>query len=319
VDVLKTRAELGGISPDINNPNHFKLVSVYRNVDAQVSPSDELAGGITVTDGPFSIITTWLFDEKPVTTEGLRIIFTRNCDKFERDTYANATDFSNFTGCPDNNILFGPSDWVSDRGIGAGYFVPLESVDNTNLPIDNVKEAHIGTAANNNANVYAAVDLGRHHDIDTDTDLFELIALTPSQSEFNTGSVLFSSDNTDDPNQVNWAGTSSNARWIRFVTNATQKFEDRATDSVISKTSGLETIFVDTIPQAEVYQARIYPNIGTTLFPTEGYNSSWDDLGTTLSDNKTSTSIFYSDYPIIALDLGTKYLISNDASVIRSH
>jgi len=40
-------------------------------------------------------------------------------------------------------------------------------------------------------------------------------------------------------------------------------------------------------------------------------------LGTTLSDNKTTTFIYGSDYPIIAFDLGKEYIIANDTDVLR--
>lgn len=311
-EVLRTKADLG-INPDINNPNHFKIAGVFRNVDAEASPSS--------VDGvpPFSpetILTTWLLTDGPVTTEGIRIMFTRNCDKLERNTHPNTTAFSNLTGCPPDNQTGASFNFLSKWGLAVTYFVPLESTNNTNLPIDNVQETHVETVDNSRTNVYAAVNLGRHHDINIDTDLFELISTTPSQSEWNVSSVLFSGNTTDNPNEVVWAGSSSNAKWIRFTSNATVEWEDQATLREESISQSLIGI-VDQIPQAILNQARIYPNLATTLFSTEGYNTSWQDLGTDLTDNKTSTFINYSDFPIIALDLGRTYIIDNDASVIR--
>ena len=322
IELLKTTSELGGVTPDINNPLHYKMGDVYRNIDAESRPDDELNGSASNSDGPWSKVTTWLFAEKPVKAEGLRISFVLNCDKFERDIYTSdphapvgATDFAAATGCPPDNQI-SPNDFLSDRGIGVGYFVPLESVGLTSLPVDNVQETHIGDADNPLGTTYVAVDLGRRYDIEINSDLFELIASTPSQSQFNVGTVAYSANEVDDPNQVVWDGGSSNARWIRFVTSATIKFEDPAL--LESSTQGTSRAFVDSIPQARLNQVRIYPDITKTLIPTVGYNSSWDDLGTTLSDNRTITFVYYSDYPVIALDLGRDYLISNSTTPIRN-
>jgi hypothetical protein len=311
VEVLRTEADLGE-PPDLNNPNHFVVAQAYRNVGPEIQPTT-IQGSASSSNGPFSRITTWLFNT-PVNTEGMRIMFTRNCDRFERNSHASNVIFGQVTGCPnDNNLLL--FEWSSNLGIGVGYFVPLESVGYTDLPSDNVIETHIGSSNNTATQTYVAVDLGRHYAIDTSSELFELIATTPSQSEFNTTSVLFSADNTDDPNAVVWTGTSANARWIRFVTNASEQWEDPAT--VLETAQPGQLLFVDTLPQAQLNQARIYPDITKVSFPTEGYNSEWQDLGTMLSDNKVSTSIFGSDYPVIALDLGKKYIISNDTDVVR--
>ncbi len=315
VEVLKTAAELGE-EPDLNNPLHFKEVGRWRSGDARVSPTS-LGGTPSISDGPWSRVSTYLLPDGVVSTQGMRLMLTRNCDKFERDTHANSTDFANVTGCPpDNNaIIF---DWQSSRGIGAGYFIPLEKADNTDLPLDNVREfqrAGSDTEVGVGQNIYAAVDLGRHHDIDTSTELFELIADTRTQSVWNVTSVLFSDTDTSDPNQVIWAGSSSNARWVRFQTGSESQFEDSGNVSVSDSSSTVNE--VEFTPQAIINQARIYPDITTTLFPTEGYNSEWVDLGTSLSDNKTSTSVLGSDFPIIVLDLGNKYVIANDTDVIR--
>ncbi len=310
-EALKTKAELGE-DPDINNPNHFKLVRRFRNVGAESSLST-INGNPAFS--PETKLTTWLLETEPITTEGIRIMFTRNCDRFERETHANSSAFAALTGCPADNQISG-SDFISRYGLSVTYFVPLESIGNTNLPIDNTQETHIGNDDNTRTNTYAAVDLGRHHNINLDTDLFELIATAPSQSEWNVATALFSGDDTDDPNLVVWAGSSSNAKWIRFTTNATIEWEDQALLRVESIAQN-DIIFVEEIPQATLNQARIYPNVNVTLFPTEGYNSTWQDLGLSLSDNKTATSINYSDFPIIALDLGRPYIIDNDTGVIR--
>lgn len=312
VEVLRKESDLGE-PPDINNPNHFVVAQIYRNVDAETAPTNELNGTISTSNGPWSIITTWLFDT-PIETEGIRLMLTRNCDRFERQTHANSTIFNQVTGCPPDNILVGV-DFISNLGIGVGYFTPLESVQHNNLPIDNIRETHIGSADNTSSNIFVAVDLGRHHAIDLSTSLFELIASTPTQAEFNTTSVVFSADDTDDPNQVVWAGSSDNARWIRFLTGGSIKWEDA--ELLFTTSQGNNNLFIDVIPQAQLNQARIYPDITKLSFPTEGYNSEWADLGTTLSDNRTSTFIYGSDYPVIALDLGRKYLIANDTDVLR--
>ncbi len=319
VDVLKTKAELGE-EPDLNNPTHFKLIDSWRNIDPRISPSS-FRGAISSSKAPWSRVSTFLFSEGPVSTQGLRVIFTRNCDKFERDTHANSTLFNQITGCPDDNQLFS-FDWLSDRGVGVAYFVALESTNNTDLALDNVREFQFpeglsGSTSENTGSTFAAVNLGRRHDIDTSTELFELVASTSSQGDWNVSSVLFSEDSTDDPNQVVWAGNSSKAKWIRFKDLGSDEFEDRA--DLEDTTSNTSTPKIDEIPQATINQARIYPDITTTLVATDGHNSEWVDLGTNLSDNKTSTFIVGSDFPVIALDLGTKYVIDDDSVIRKRH
>ncbi len=312
VEVLKTQAELSGDVPDININEHFKIATVYQNVDAELGPGTDIVG--TPFNGPTSIITTWLFEDNAITTRGMRLVFLTNCDRFERAAHANASAFSSDTGCPsDNQVL--SNDWISDRGIGVSYFVPLESVGITTLPTDNIQETHITTAPNPSGNVFIAVDLGRIHAIDISSELFELIAATPSQTEFNLGTVDFSATDTDDPNLVQWTSGSSNARWVRFTTAASVKFEDSG--SLLETTGSPNNVRVEKIPQAILNQARIYPDITKTLFHTVGYNSEWTDLGTNLSDNLTSTSIVGNDFPVIALDLGKDYIIANDTDVLR--
>ncbi len=321
-DVLSTKDELGGIDPDINNNDHFKTVKIFTKIDPLSEPTT-VNGSLSDTDGPWSKITTWLFDGAPVRTEGLRVRFTVCCDKFERDEYPpnGSPDFGNVdfalaTGCPSDNS-FSFFAWNSDLGIGAGFFTPLESVGNSDLPIDNVIEHNIGSGNHPSGNMYIAVDLGRRHNISIEEDLFELIASTPSQNEFNVGSALFSKDDTSDPNQVVWAGNSADARWIRFISTGVSEFEKL--DSLVNSDASSSELYVESIPQSTVSQARVYPDLLTTLGPgpTSGYNSSWKDLGITVADNKTVTNIFYSDHPIIAIDLGRRYIINNDSTIFR--
>ena len=315
VEILRTAVELGE-EPDLNNNNHFKDVGSWRSLDPRPS-SDSLGGVASQSDGPFSRVSTFLLPDGIVSTRGMRIIFSRNCDRFERATHANSTAFAAVTGCPPDNQLSG-FDWLSDFGIGAGYLIPLEAANNTDLPLDNVREfqrAGSSSEVGSGQTIYTAVDLGRLHDIDVGSDLFELISDAPTQSTWNTGSVLFSSDSTADPNQVVWAGSSSNARWIRFSSTSEDEWEDSS--NVSNSESSSSVLEVEFTPQSILNQARIYPNLATTLIFGAGYNAAWSDLGTFLSDNKTSTFISGSDFPVIALDLGKKYIIANDTDVVR--
>ncbi|KKL15817.1 hypothetical protein LCGC14_2501800, partial [marine sediment metagenome] len=271
---------------------------------------------------PNGRIQTWLFDE-PVTTEGMRVEFIVNCDHFERAVHSNRFNFKSattakgldisgknpwnedpldadvglgFSGCPNNNQFSpNPNEWISDLGIGISYFTALEIIDRNTLPLSN--ECENQNYLQNNLmpepsfpTVYAAVDLGRHHHIDTDDDLFELIADTRDQTTWNTGTFLFSEDDVDDPNEVVWAGAASNARWVRFLSTSTDDFEAfvqtfEFAGSINSSTS------IDFLPQSTIRAARIYPALTTALFSTEGYNSSWEDLGSTLTDNRNDTFI----------------------------
>jgi len=322
VEILRTKAELG-VDPDLNNPDHFRTESSeWRSLDPRPAPTT-LNGSASSSDAPWSTVSTFLLEDGPVSTQGLKIMFTRNCDRYEREyaIYNNSSQFSALTGCPPDNVLSGATfDFVSVRGIGVSFFVPLEASDNSDLPIDNVREFQVpqgvsGAGSANTGTIYAAVDLGRHFNIDLSPELFELIATTPTQSQWNLGSVLFSSEDTDDPNLVTWVGSSSNAKWIRFSDLGTSSFEDA---TLFQNDDGLLAgLAVDEIPQATINQARIFPDIRTTLFATEGYNSEWVDLGTTLSDNKTTTFISGSDFPIIAFDLGKEYILANDTDVVR--
>lgn len=319
VEVLKTKIELGGIDPDLNNETHFKQVMVYTNTGPWDGSSSTLRAETTSSfTAPAGLILTWLFDT-PQTTEGIRIVLTTNCDRFEIppfDTNSNGsigvTEFAAFTlasTCPDNGSS--PNTFFCSDAIGASFFQPLESVGIDTLPVDNVR------IANRTGNVFAAVDLGRRHNINTDGGLFELVAQTASQSEWGVNLVSFSNTDTDDPNSVIWGGGSADARWIRFGTAATEKYENPASLEKSSFISNSSPAVID-IPQSSLTEARIYPVLTQYLIPLDGYNSSWTPLGTVITDNNNLTSISYRDYPVIALDLGKSYLLSNESTVFRA-
>lgn len=320
IEALKTRDELGGVAPDINNETHFKLVQLKRGTGPFDNPNAELLGeGNQISRGPSGRFLTWLFDA-PVLTEGLRLVFTTVCDIFELQAFGgttsvtppNFTDFEAYSSCPDNfttGVGFSCS-----HGTGAAMFQPLESIGIATLPIDNVRETDYAGST-----IYAAVDLGRRYSIETNSDLLELVADTDSQSEWTTGGILYSNTETTDPNAVVWGNTSAtNARWIRFQCTATEKYEipSQLVDSSFP-TGSLSQIEVINLPQAILKQARIYPSLTTALIPTQGLNARWQDLGTTLTDNSNTTFINYSDYPVIAVDLGKAYLLSNESTIFR--
>lgn len=318
IEVLKTKAELGGVGPDLNNPAHGKVVRAYAAQGPFDQPSSLTAD--SSFDAPNSAVTTWLFEDGPVSTEGIKMMFTRNCDLFEMQAFdfdssgsvtgAEFTAFNSVSTCPAN---LGASAFDSNLGIGVSFFVPLESRDITSLPIDNAKEHNEG-----NSTIFVAVDLGRVYDIDTSSDLFELVATTVSQSEWIATTSVYSATDTDDPNQVVWGGSSSNARWIRFSCPAVNEFEPE--DQLVDAANAASSFGrVSSIPQSTLLLARIYPRIQTNLFPTIGYNTNWKDLGTILTDGRNDTFIFYSDFPVIALDLRRKYLLNADSTVFRNN
>jgi len=325
LEVLKTRDELGGITPDINNPAHAKIARAYESQGPFAAP-DSITATATTFEAPISIVTTWLFEDGPIRTEGIKIIFTRNCDRFEVEVFdptpdlsaisssvtgADFTAFTNETTCPDN-FLSGTA-FTSFNGIGVSFFVPLEAKNITNLPLHNVKE-HNET----NVIMFAAVDLGRVHEIDTQDDLFELVATTVDQTQWIAATATFSETDTDDPNLVQWTGGSARVRWIRFSCPAVDEFEPE--DQLIDGTNiPTEDGRVSSIPQSTITQARIYPKIQQTLFTTIGYNSSWQDLGNTISDTRNDTFILYSDFPVIAVDLRKPYLLNNDSTIFRAN
>ena len=328
--------------PDFPEP--YPATGPWNDSPSAISITDASTAGI-----PYNRIQTWLFDE-PVTTEGLRVEFVVNCDRFEREVYGSSAAFEDGTaavgvdisgkvpwnqdprdadvglglsGCPRDNELFG-SDFSSDFGIGISYFTALEIIDNHTPPLSNEVESQNYLPWDDMSTpalplVYVAIDLGRHHHIDTDSDLFELIADTRDQSTWNTGSVLFSASDESDPNEVVWGGSVANARWIRFSSTSTDDFEAFVQTF---NDAGAVTIqdTIDFLPQATIRAARIYPTLTTTLFPTEGYNSDWDDLDSTLTDNRNDTFIYYSDHPVIAMDFGRPYIIEpTSTSAVSNH
>lgn len=315
IEVLKTKSELGGQEPDVNNNSHFKVVRQVSSLIKDAGPA-QLEINSNVFGGASSKITTWIFDE-PVSTEGIRLVFTLNCDVFERQNFPDFSSFNAFTGCPDNT-LFG-TDFVTTQGIYVSMVTPLESLGRTSLPVDDVPDRELTDGINaeggDGGTVYTAVDLGRHFDVETDSDLFELVAQTISQTAWPTNAV-FSGDDTDDPNLVSWAGSSNFARWIRFSAPSSPggEFEQE----VRSFTGGLGSVSygIENLPQGILTQARVYPRLQTAGIPLEGPNHLWKDLGDILTDNRTTTFINYSDYPIICLDLGRDYLLKQSSSAI---
>ncbi|KKN30272.1 hypothetical protein LCGC14_0835700, partial [marine sediment metagenome] len=329
---------LGNIG-DPNLPEPYPATGPWGFGPSAFSSSDAATQGAV-----WGKIQTWLFDE-PVTTEGMRVEFIINCDHFERAVWGSSSAFKTGTtalgvdisgknpwnedpsdanvgigesGCPADNQAF-TFDWVSDLGVGISYFTALEITDSNTLPLSNEVESQHYLPNRTNITdptfptVYAAVDLGRHHHIDTDDDLFELVADTRDQTTWNTGTFLFSDDDVDDPNEVVWGASVDNVRWLRFVSTSTDDFEAfvqtfESAGSINSSTS------IDFLPQSTIRAARIYPALTTALFPTEGYNASWDDLGSTLTDNRNDTFIYYSDYPVIAMDFGKEYILEDTST-----
>lgn len=314
IEVLKTKSELGGVDPDINNNEHFNIVRRVRSLVREQTP-EELSVSQGFPTGGFggarSKITTWLFDG-PVFTEGLRIVYLMNCDAYEREEYSDFSSFNDVTGCPDN-ISFGVG-FDSDSGLYTSMVTPLESVGKTSLPVDDVPDRTlspgISLTGGAGGTVYTAVDLGRHFDIETNSDLFELISKTTDQSPWPL-TALFSGDDTDDPNLVTWAGSSSFARWIRFSTPAqsTAAWEKEVVDSTGGNASPSSPYQVTELPQGILFKARIYPKIQSAPIFTEGPNHFWKDLGKILTDERNTTFVNYSEYPVVCLDLGRPYLL----------
>lgn len=322
LEVLRTKMELGGVDPDINNPAHFKLAKAFVATGPYDNADSDLLGEnvSALAQAPAGRILTWKLDE-PLWTEGMRIVFTGNCDRWEVLAFNGTTSvpigqgaaFNALTACPNNTPGAPALYFTCTLGLGISFFQPLEVAGIRSLPVDNVRDRQ------HSGNIFAAVDLGRRHAIETNTDLFELVSDTDLPSEWNTTGVVFSNSNTNDPNAVVWGNTGpSDARWIRFTSTSTEKYEDPASLMTTSQTTTpVNTVMVINVPQATIQKARIYPDIRTSLIPTQGLNSQWQDLGTTLTDNDNSTFINYTDYPVIAVDLGRPYLLSNESTVFR--
>ena len=315
IEVLKTQAELGGVAPDLNINTHWKVVRRVQALIRDDVPS-QLVPTTAVFNGARSKITTFIFPA-PVLTEGVRITYILNCDKFERDTHtAGVPGFASFnaiTGCETTD----GSDFSSSTGIYASMFQALESVGRNSLPIDNIadRELTTGVAPCGGAGgaVYAAVDLGRPFDIDTNFRVFELISKTLTQAPWPT-TTLFSADDVADPNLVTWAGSSSFARWIRFTTQAEIEFEKEVSSTTGgSSTDSKSPYQIDDLPQAVLEQARIYPNIQTSSIFLHGSNHFWKPLEDTLTDGRITTFINYSDYPVVCFDLNRDYVLRSSS------
>lgn len=320
VEALKTKSELGGIDPNINNPAHFKIVQSFRFIGSFGEINNNTIGeSLATRKAPNGPIVTFLFDT-PVVTEGIRMVITTNCDIQEMNFYdidgsgsvrdAEFTVMNTVATCPDNLVSF--TGFTCSESATCSMFQPLEAPGNTNLPIDNV----IDWINRGNTNIFLAVDLGREFDLDLNTDLFELIADTITQSEFTVGSAIFGDDDTNDPNLVIFAGSSSSARWIRFSTTSEFRWED---PNQVSDSDNISNAVFKVIvrPQSFLRQARIYPRIQTTSIFAVGLNTTWDDLGQILTNNDNTTFINYSDYPIVAMDLGKAYLLDNEQTIFR--
>ncbi len=311
IQVMKTRAELGGETPNINTEAHWKVVRQVRALIREDTPA-QLQTVTSSFRGSRSKINTFIFPET-IATEGVRIVYLLNCDTFERDLYpagyAGYLDFFAHTGCPDNS--FNDTDFRSNKGLYSGMFTALESVGRNTLPVDNTADREltpgVAECGGSGGIVYAACDLGRHFDIDTNYRLFELIAKTLTQTPW-PSTALYSAADTDDPNQVDWDGGASYCRWLRFATSAESEYEQNAAFSDNTNTTdGKSPYQIENIPQAVLQQARIYPKIQVAGIPLEGPNHYWEDLGDILTDNRNTTFINYSDWPVIAFDLNRPY------------
>lgn len=313
IEVLERESVLGE-PPDANNNEHWKVVRRMRGDLIREQTPEFLSTFQTGTGGfggAHAKITTWLFDE-PVFTEGVRVTYVLNCDIYERNAYANYNSFNATTGCLNNQTFV--IDFASSRGIYTSMFTALESVGRTTLPVDDTPDRELtpGVADCGGAGgvVYAAVDLGRHFDIETNTDLFELISDATRQAPW-PGTALFGDEDTDDPNAVTWSASASFARWIRFSTPAQNRaeFEPEIAGSTTGDTSNNSPYQVTDLPQGILVQARVYPKLQSAGIPTQGPNHFWENLGNILTDNRNTTFINYSEWPVVALDLNRPYKI----------
>lgn len=315
IEVLKTKVELGGIDPDANNNSHWKVVRRVTGLMRDNSPS-QLSSFFSTFQGAVSKIYTFVFPDGPVSTEGIRIVYTQNCDYFERIIYPNYASFAAVADCPKNDFL--STDFFSTHGIYVSMFQALESVGRNTLPIDNTvdRELSPGVAecGGTGGSVYVAVDLGRHFDIDTNTNIFELISQTITQTPWPSTSVLFSESDTNDPNQVDWVGSSSFARWLRFSSSAEEEWEKEKISSTGGTINANSPFVISNLPQAILQQARIYPRLQTAQIPLEGPNHFWEYLGDILTDNRNTTYINYSDWPVICFDLNRAYTLKQTSA-----
>lgn len=322
VEVLRRASDLG-VSPDLNNTAHFQVERIYQQTGPWTGAGLELLneGSSAVVKSPNTIITTWLFDT-PVTTEGFQIIFKLNCDRFESATFgsgsligATLAAFTAATTCPANGV---GTSFSSQHGLGVTFVQPLETVGSVILPVDNVR-SQVDISGTPATTTYAALDLRRIYALDTNSKVFELLVDSFNNSDWLSTSVSFSSTITDDPNAVAWGNSSANfVRWLRFSSAASEKFEDplslAAVDGTTSSPSVLSVIVV---PQSIIRSARIYPTITVPSIHTVGFNATWENLGDVLTDNNNSTFTNYSDFPVIALDLGDTFLLKSTEDNFR--
>lgn len=317
IEVLRTEAELG-VPPDANMNEHWKVVRrITKRIRDPYAPYlDTYTTSFGGVDGP---ITTFIFPDGPVETEGIRIVYTQNCDYFERIRWPSGNSgwqqMIEVADCPDNHFFL--TDFTSSRGIYCSMFAPLESVGRNTLPVDNTVDRELSPGSTDcsgsPSNAYVAVDLGRNFDIETNTDLFELVSQTLTQSYW-PNSALFSADDTDDPNQVDWSGGASFARWLRFSSSGVENYERGKLGSDGGSINARSPYRIESIPQAILLQARIYPKIQTTHIPVEGPNHFWEPLESVLTDNSNITFINYSDYPVVCLDLNRPYKLKQTSA-----
>jgi uncharacterized protein YkuJ len=323
IEVLKTEAELGQ-PPDANMNDHWKVV---RRVTARMrdnTPS-QLQTYFANYGGAHSKQYTFVFPDGPVPTEGVRIVYTQNCDFFERSQYPGGfsgwLQMQQVADCPGNQFFI--TDFASSRGIYSSMFTPLESVGRNTLPVDNTVDREltpgVAECGGTGGTVYVAVDLGRHFDVETNSDLFELISQTLTQTPWTTTPNLWSADDTDDPNQVDWTGGSQFARWIRFTSTGEEEYEKEQVSNSGGNLNAQSPYRINNLPQAILLQARVYPRLQTSHIPVEGPNHFWEDLGPVLTDNKNTTFINYSDYPVVCFDLNRPYKLkqTSAATVLR--
>ena len=317
IEVLKTSAELGGIDPDANENDHWKVIRRITQRMRENSPS-QLTTYFNTFGGVDSKIHTFVFD--PIFTEGIRLVYTQNCDIYEREIYpldnSGMAAFNAVADCPRNQNF--NNNFGSSRGIYAGMFIAMESLGRNTLPMDNSldRELSPGIAECGGAGgtAYAAVDLGRHFDIDTNSDLLELVSQTITQSPWTTTPVLYSESDTDDPNEVDWVGSAQFARWLRFTSSGDEEWELFKFSASGGNLDNDSPYQISNLPQGILQQARVYPRIQTAAIPLQGPNHFWKELGDVLTDNRNATFINYSDYPVICFDLNRPYKLKQTSA-----
>ncbi|KKL28734.1 hypothetical protein LCGC14_2372180, partial [marine sediment metagenome] len=132
IEVLKTKAELGGEDPNANENDHWKVIRRVAQRMRDNSPS-QLTTYVNSFGGSDSKIYTFVFN--PIDTEGIRLVYTQNCDVYERQIYDTANDMREVADCPNNTFI--GNNFVSSRGIYVNMFIAMESVGRNTLPLDN--------------------------------------------------------------------------------------------------------------------------------------------------------------------------------------